>query len=273
MKDYLLSGREMLDPVQLQWINSGKYDFLFSCRWIRFNEKIKLAFFPDGFEPLGTLKKEMDLDDACAAGQLFIDAISEASSHSELVSENIVLDLDSIYLDEERKKVKLIYLPVVVHDEAPDAEIFVRRVYAVLTELFTGIDDGDTMIRQIEYQMNQSLGDFHALRETLNKRVPTEDDSIVLRGVNTEGKTIFEIGHEIFRIGTDPAGADGIVTGEDSVDAVHAEIGWNDINFYVIDLDSAAGTFVNDTRIAPGTQVPIGKGSIIRLGDVVFSVE
>ena len=57
------------------------------------------------------------------------------------------------------------------------------------------------------------------------------------------------------------------------MEAVHAEIGWNDISFYVKDLGSEYGTFVNDTRIAPDTPVPIGKGSIVRFGNFAFRVE
>lgn len=273
MKEYLLDGRDRMDPVCLKKINSGEYGFVFPCRWIRFNEKVKLAFFPDGYTAFGALKKHMDLDDASAVGKLFLDAVAQAQSHPEFAPDNFALDLDSIYLCDDKKSVRLIYLPAVVREGADDGGIFVRRVYAVLTELLEGIDGGSTLIRQIEYQMSQRMGDFDSLKETLDKRIPTEDDSITLRNVSAEGETVFEIGHEVFRIGTDPAAADGVVTQDSGMEAAHAEIGWNEINFYVIDLGSTTGTFVNGTRIASGVQVPIGKGSSIRFGDLTFSVE
>lgn len=273
MKDYLLNSKDMMDPVWLKKINCGRYGFLFPCRWIRFNQKVKLAFFPDGYTAIGTLKKDMDLDGACEAGKLFLDAVTEAQSHNEFAPDNFVLDLDSIYLSDDKTHVKLIYLPVVVREAPDDQEIFIRRVYAVLTELLDGIEGGDTMIRQIEYQMDRQMGDFASLKETLDKRIPVEDSSIILRSQDAEQEIVFEITHEIFRIGNDPEAADGVVSQEEGVGPVHAEIGWNDISFYVKDLGSEAGTYVNDTRIVPDTQVPIGKGSIIRFGNVAFRVE
>ena len=273
MKDYLLNCKDRMDPVWLQKINCGRYDFLFPCSWIRFNRKVKLAFFPDGYTAVGSLKKELDLEGACAAGKLFLDAIAEAQSYKEFAPDNFVLDLDSIYLSNDRTRVKLIYLPVVVREAPDDREIFIRRVYAVLTELIEGIEGGGTMIRQIEYHMSQKMGDFDSLKETLDKRIPTEDRSILLRSIDAEEETVFEIGHELFRIGTDPDAVDGVLTQDSGAEAVHAEIGWNEISFYVTDLDSANGTFVNDTRIAPGAQVPVGKGSVIRFGNLAFRVE
>lgn len=273
MKDYLLNCKDRMDPVWQQKINCGRYDFLFPCSWIRFNRKVKLAFFPDGYTAVGSLKKELDLEGACAAGKLFLDAIAEAQSYKEFAPDNFVLDLDSIYLSNDRTRVKLIYLPVVVREAPDDREIFVRRVYAVLTELFQGIEGGSTMIRQIEYQMSRQMGDFASLKETLDKRIPVEDGSIVLRSLDPEQGSVFEIGHEVMRIGKDPDAADGVITQDETVEAVHAEIGWNDISFYVKDLGSEYGTFVNDTRIAPDMPVPIGKGSIVRFGNFAFRVE
>ena len=64
-----------------------------------------------------------------------------------------------------------------------------------------------------------------------------------------------------------------MISGVNTVCPVHAFVGWNDISFYLMDLDSANGTFVNDQKIAPMSQVPIGKGSVLRFADCTFNVE
>ncbi|RHV90097.1 FHA domain-containing protein [Lachnospiraceae bacterium OF09-33XD] len=103
--------------------------------------------------------------------------------------------------------------------------------------------------------------------------MPEEDEMILLKGVNTPEPQSFRIGHEKYRIGTDGEQADGVISGVNTVSPVHAVVGWNDISFYVMDLDSANGTFVNDQKIAPMSQVPIGKGSVLRFADCTFNVE
>jgi hypothetical protein len=272
VKEFLLNSKDMIDPIQLQWMRSGTYQKLLDCRWIRFNAKIKFAYFPDGCVALSDFRQDADLDALCRAGKLFLEAIEETTADRKLSPANFVLDLESIFLTKDRSAVRLVYLPAVVRDESKDRDIFIRRVYAVLTELFDGVEGGDTMNRQIEYQMNQKLGDFASLRQTLDKRVPEEDSSIRLQSMS-EGGVSFEIDHETFRIGTDPSLSDGVLPRESGLGGAHAEIGWNEISFYVIDLGEKGGTFVNDTQIASGTQVPIGKGSRIRFGTLDFIVE
>ncbi|MGI6118895.1 MAG: FHA domain-containing protein [Bilifractor sp.] len=275
MIDFLLNSDEVFDQTQYLAVNEGKLTHVFPCRKIRYNSSVKIAVFPDGCRPLEAVKQDSSLDEVCEAGKEFLDAIEEATTHKELYPENFVLDLDNIYQNQAKKKVSLIYLPARVPetDKENENEIYTRRVYGVLSELFQGIHGGDTMIRQIEYQQDQKLGDWDQLRHTLDKRVATEDDKITMKAEVNGEELRFDIGHEIFHIGKDPSLSDGVIRDVEGIAPVHAEVGWNDISFYVIDLSSETGTFVNDVRIVPETQVPIGKGTVIRLGSLSFSVE
>ena len=109
----------------------------------------------------------------------------------------------------------------------------------------------------------------------MNQRSPAEldNESLTLKSINTPHPLTFIIRQEKFRIGTDPGEADGLITDVDTVSPVHAIIGWNGINYYVSDMNSENGTFINDQKIAPNTEIPIGEGTVIRFADYTFNVE
>ena len=132
---------------------------------------------------------------------------------------------------------------------------------------------GEEVCRQIEFQKERDFGNWDSLQEALERRMPEEDEMILLKSVNTPEPQSFRIGHEKFLIGTDDEQVDGRIAGVNTVSPVHAVVGWNDISFYVMDMNSANGTFINDQKIAPMSQVHIGKGSVLRFADCTFNVE
>lgn len=272
MRDFLLNSEELLDRGAAAFIKSGEAGELLPCYCVRFNDRIKLAYYPDGCQPLEKKVEGISLDDACAVAQKVLAEVSHLETYEEISMENIVWDMDSIYLDEENH-VYFICIPAVIPAETERSQIYVRRVYGLVEDLVGSREGSEEVKRQIDYQKEQSFGDWNALSEALEKRAPEEDERIVLRSINTPEPLTFRIGHEIFRIGSDEENADGVIKGVATVSPVHAEIGWNDINFYVKDLDSVNGTFVNDQRIAPQSEVPIGTGTVLRIADCTFSVE
>lgn len=60
-----------------------------------------------------------------------------------------------------------------------------------------------------------------------------------------------------------------IVLDSDSVSRRHAKIEHRDGNFFVVDLDSTNGTFVNDEP-EPVTASPLRRGDQIKIGDTIF---
>ena len=273
MRDFLLNSENTLDEEQIDYLNRSGQKVLLPCRWIWFNDRIKLAFFPDGCVPLGDACSALSLNDACAVLKELISEVRLLEKLPQMTPENLVLDVDSLYLDEEKMELRALYLPVTAEEEIRNSRIYVRRVYAVLEELLERTDDGETVIRQINFQKEQAPGDWELLKEALDKREAVQNETITLRGTGKNEGRVFTAGHEDFLVGSDGDKAALVLDAADSVEPEHAMIGWNEISFYVIDFNTQSGTFVNDTRISPRTQIPIGPGSVIRFGDTAFVVE
>ena len=85
-------------------------------------------------------------------------------------------------------------------------------------------------------------------------------------------KCIFDIDQDEFIIGKKADSVDGHVAFNAAVSRIHCKIVKMEESFYVIDLKSANGTYVNDERIIPEKAYRISNGDIIRLANSDFKV-
>ena len=69
MREFLLNSEELLDRNALAFLENGEIWGLLPCHFVRFNEKVKLAYFTEGYTPLGERLPYMSLDEVCYVGQ------------------------------------------------------------------------------------------------------------------------------------------------------------------------------------------------------------
>lgn len=272
MREFFLNSQELLDVNALNLLNREEIPGLLSCSMVRWDDRIQLCYFVDHMTTLAQKKESMTLDELTAVCSDILTMLISIETYPDLSAENVSWDMESIYLDEDND-VYLVCLPAVLPLEALESRIYMKRVYALMDEIFQQVPQGEVVRRQMDAAAKKSFGDWLGLRDALASRAAVEEEMITLRSVNTPEPFIFRIGHEDFYIGTDPEKCKGCILGAVSVSPVHAIVGWNDISYYIKDLNSREGTYLNDIKIAPQTQVPFGKGSIIKFAECTFTVE
>jgi pSer/pThr/pTyr-binding forkhead associated (FHA) protein len=52
----------------------------------------------------------------------------------------------------------------------------------------------------------------------------------------------------------------------------HARLRWDGVSWWVDDLNSTNGTFINRQRVAPGVPVGLTTGSVLEIGDLAFEM-
>ena len=270
MRDFLFGSEELLDKNAYECLEKEYIPGILPCRWVRWNSMIQLVYFTESLTSISDMADELTLDELRTVGNEIIDYDVRLEEQMDLSAENVVWDLDTIYLDEDFQ-VHIICLPAVIPIESLDSKIYIKRVYAVLNDLFSLHEDGRFICRQIDAQSEKDPSDWDSLRAVIEIREPKEDETITLRGINTPEPVVFEIGHEEFVLGSDDT-VDGCLKYE-SISPVHALIGWNEISFYIEDMGSEQGTYLNDVQLSPNRQTPFGRGIIIRFGDHTFTVE
>lgn len=273
MRDFILESEEQLDRDAFAYLKEkGIGNGLLPCSFVYYNDRIKLGFFPDGMDTLASSLEDMSLEEVGIVFREVLNRIRKMEEEGMISPESVVWDADSIYLDPQRR-VFLIALPAVLPAEQKENGTYQRQVYALMEDVYARKEGGEDVNRQILYQKEKDFGNWESLKDALERKIPEEDEALYLKSVNTPKELRFRVDHEAFLVGSDPVEAAGLIEGSESVSPVHARIGWNEINFYVCDLDSEQGTYVNDQKITPNTEVPIGSGTVLRFGDCTFTVE
>ena len=272
MREYFLNSQDLLDEIAYDFINKEEIPGILNCKKIKWNDRVQLVYFLDGLTRFSDKKPSLTLNQITGVCAQILDIIVNIENNMDISAENVSCDTDSIYLDEDND-VYMVCLPAVLPSDVLNSRIYVKRIYALIEEMLDGVSGGEAVVRQMEAAKKRSFGDWTGLKDALSSRAAEESDVITLRSINTSEQFVFEIGHEEFYIGADPEKCKGCILGAISVSPVHALIGWNDISFYIQDLGSREGTYLNDIKLTPQIQVPFGKGSIIKFAECTFNVE
>lgn len=127
--------------------------------------------------------------------------------------------------------------------------------------------DSDKTVAEDNQEQNSELEQYEDTLYVFQKEKPNR-----LAAENKNQFIDFELQWFPFLIGKLKDAVDGIVEDE-SVSRIHAKIEKEDDKYYIKDLNSTNGTYVNQTEIYPDKRLQIQKGDIIRFGRVVYRFE
>lgn len=108
------------------------------------------------------------------------------------------------------------------------------------------------------------------LKISLNK-VKLQPLSLV--SVNSDDKVKFVIDKPIFVIGKKADSVDGVISHDKTVSKIHCKIIQRDERYYITDMESLNGTYVNNKKIEQSNMVLISRGDIIKLSKLEFVVK
>lgn len=63
-----------------------------------------------------------------------------------------------------------------------------------------------------------------------------------------------------------------IVLNDRFISAHHARVRWDGVSWWVEDLNSTNGTYVNRQRVQPGSSEPLSSGAMLEIGDMAFEM-
>ena len=128
--------------------------------------------------------------------------------------------------------------------------------------------------REKEEDMKNTRPEKEAEEEVFEEENPTqllEKSEYRIRRQKT-GETV-DILHTPFTIGRKTSGVDFVITGNDTVGRIHAKITEEDGIFYLEDLKSLNGTFIDDEQLKPGIRAELADGTIFTVSDEVMIFE
>ncbi len=94
--------------------------------------------------------------------------------------------------------------------------------------------------------------------------------SLILSGVKTPQKVEIVLNKPEFTVGKNRDSVDGVISFNQAISRVHCKFICVENRYFIVDIGSSNGTFVNGARVAVNTQVPVKAGDRIKLANSEF---
>lgn len=135
--------------------------------------------------------------------------------------------------------------------------IFLGLVYLVLMLLIIGVQ------REMRIRLPQAAPNSGAVSIGRLRVIRQGSDPRLRPGSLVALKPEMTIGSQ---------GDNDLVLRDRYVSSHHANLRWDGVTWWIEDLNSTNGTFVNQQRVTPGAPLAVPGGSMLEVGDVSFEV-
>lgn len=266
---------ELLSSAAMKALSTQDRPELARCVKIDWNGVPRLVYLTGEYRRLDQMLQTMQAEEFLQIMMEFIQTALKLRESSILGCNNIVVSSESIFWDQKSRRVKLIYLPLASAYSRTDMEFdnYLRRTLsgwidryfpgsrAVLSEFASALNNYSLDLREL------FAGGGKKTDSTGTRAIAEELQLVPLDG---SGNPIAVRGSE-YVIGRSKL-ADGCIPGNPRIGRKHCKILKQDGKFYVMDLESRNGTYLNHTQIKPHSAYALSEGMILSLADASYAV-
>lgn len=292
---YVLNDDSAFALTEFKVLKSQSKHFI-KCSKVKYNGKIKFIYFTAMSKSLRNMIPSLDSDTFLTIIANLLNCIIEIKNNGFLDCENLDLSFDKVFVNQNTLEISLIYLPVNNADK--DLASFENEFRTEIIKLITSVPafTGEKMARICGYLSNGTLSlnqvyksicseikgrstsfesDFDREKDTgnSNKHVIFKQPSLHFYSLNAPVDINFNIDVPEFIIGKNPAQVNGVISFNKAISRVHCKISYQNNSYFVTDLGSANGTYVNKSRLAAQHPQKIKSGDTIRLANSDFKIE
>lgn len=269
----------------------GQGNNLVQCAKVRYNGKIKLIYFTSEKKSLKNIVQSLDSDSFITVIANLISSVNDIKSNGFLELSNLALTFDKIFVDSNTLSVSLIYLPInnshsdtVQTENELRTEIikFISSVPAFATEKMNRISsylsNGTLSLGQLYRHLCEEVGSYASIKQKVNvvekkRSAICHQPTLRFRSINAPVSINLQINSGEYVIGKSADKVDGVISFNKAISRVHCKITYQNGSYYITDLGSANGTFVNSKRILAQCPEIIKNGDAVRLANSDFLIE
>jgi pSer/pThr/pTyr-binding forkhead associated (FHA) protein len=203
-------------------------------------------------------------------------------------NDHVIISIDKIYVDHLAKKVFLIYLPVniVTGDKAEPIEAAIKKIILniildhnslydnSIQELYDDIKSRDLPLEMINNKIQR--GDYYKSDKKSND--PKEKNNRLIKrmtliSINAPEAIVMRIDKDEFPIGKKVGEEYGLIRNYPTISREHCKITYEDGHYYITDLNSANGTYINEKKIPSLVPYPLNIKDRLRLANLIFDIQ
>lgn len=281
---YILSDNNDFLITEYKVLQSRTNNGFVKCMKMMNNGQVELYYLTSGFRSFADVKKNLTSEIFLTIVLNIFTSIINAKNNGFLLCQNIDISFEKIFIDANTLKVSLIYLPLsknlfqdysIFENELRTSLIkFISKSPKLISpkvmQLFEELSNGQISLTELcehingGVKMNKGDGDTNNFDKKVNSKM-----SMV--AINTQYKFEIEISKDEFVIGKNQ-NVDGVITFNNAISRKHCKITKVKGVFYITDLRSVNGTYVNKIKLANNYSKQLSNGDIIRLANSDFQV-
>lgn len=288
---YLLLADTKLSVMEYKVLQNQEKSGFLRCMRMKLNGSEGLYYLTENYKNLKSLLVSLDAEAFhTIISNLFYEILA-VKNNGFLTVQNLDIDPSKIYIDLSTYKVRLVYIPSYQHvfrdsitfenvlrttlikiiDQNP--KLNSDRVAQLSLLLASGTMNLQDIYQSIKGQSSTSEYDtMHTVPKRTNI-IPNYSKALAnakLISVHHQPTVQFEIKKSEFVIGRSKKYADGCIDFNDTVSSKHCKFIIQNGEYYIVDLNSTNGTFVNSNRLNPNYPTILKDGDLIRIANVDF---
>lgn len=283
---YVLNDNNSFLPTEYKVLQGQANNCFLPCMKTYLNGKIQLFYLVGSNVSMLSLLSRMSADTFLTVVSNLFGNIIEAKVNGFLSCRNIDISLDHIFVDPSTLKVKLVYVPI-RNNLFNDSSSFENEIRTYLIKL---ISDSNNLSSPKTMHLSSNLQNGSMSLESIQSSITGKhtisnheeyqgisekaerEKTMKLITMNSPTRVEIVVDKPEFVIGKKQSMVDGVVSFNKMISRVHCKVVCDKSNYYIVDLQSANGTYVNNTRLQPNVSCKIKNGDIIRLANSDFQV-
>lgn len=283
---YILKNNEMFYDIGFKVMQNQENGYLLQCYRLKYNGQVKLTYFTEEYISLEKALVEMEISKLENVLFHLCEACIQVENLGFLNLACVDNRLEKIFVDSNTNAIKLIYLPVNVVGIHKNCNTFESEIRSQLIKRMENVTlsdnprigniidvlkDGTLRLQDVGKKLQGTAQSYIAIqREEQKQNSVVQQNGIRIESLNTG--IAFAINQPEYILGKSKERVNGEIPGNPAISRVHCKITCQGGKYYISDMGSANGTFVNGRRISQNEQAPIENGSRIKLANMEFIV-
>lgn len=283
---YILDKSINILPTEYKVLHNQGNDYLMKCMKIKINDKNALFYLVKDYRCLSDIIHNLDSDNFMMVMINLIKNICEVKNNGFLSCCGIDIALNKIFVHPNTLEVVLIYVPVDKKEFADNAE-FENELRSRLIRIINNIEkfntkkinefkanlfDGNLSLTDVYKKINSLEVNRYSESNISSNITSNKSTRLRLLSMNSQQRVEITIEDNECKIGRNPDMVDQVIAFNTAIGRQHCQIKKIENDFYVYDLNSANGTFVNNQRIIGVQGKKLNNGDILKLADLNLKV-